>query len=575
MAAPEDNTRLIERLLSDAEFRERFRSDPGAAAQEAGIELPEELANGDGGMRTLDGRESKSSFAGALMAAAVEGIGLYELGQHVLPGVEDAQAGTTAPTQEHWDPAEFGQTGTGGSPTPETLDLLNNSKVTFDADGIADLKAGRIDPRVVSVLEAAAEKHRITISAMVSDHDKLTAGGSISNHYYGRAVDIATVDGRPVTPGNVAARQLAVALTRLPASIRPSEIGSPWQLPGAADFSDAAHQNHIHVAFDDPINPNWTPPAGSAEPPTPAAEPVVPAQPPNEDDTEAEDADAASAIVQRAAAAPINPDDLEGNLDDEDGGADEEDGSNEDEPDEGGGEDDDGGIDEEDGGDDEDSGDDSGDDGDGGDEDNGQDAPGEGSNGEDATDDNADGSDNTDNADSSDGDTPESGSSDSSDSSDTGSSGGSGAVDQTPDLGGVDTDYPGDNAPQEQIAAWMASAAEKRGLPPELPVMASLTESSLRNLDYGDADSIGFFQMRTSIWDQGEYAGYGQQPKKQLDWFLDQAEAIKKQRLARGQSVDDPNQYGQWIADVERPAAQYRGRYQLRIEEARKLLGKG
>jgi hypothetical protein len=81
--------------------------------------------------------------------------------------------------------------------------------------------------------------------------------------------------------------------------------------------------------------------------------------------------------------------------------------------------------------------------------------------------------------------------------------------------------------------------------------------------------------MRSSIWDQGEYAGYGQQPKKQLDWFLDQAEAIKKQRLARGQSVDDPNQYGQWIADVERPAAQYRGRYQLRIEEARKLLGKG
>jgi hypothetical protein len=534
VAAP-DETRLLERLLADPEFRARFRSDPRAAAEEAGFELPDALANGGDPMLTLDGRESKSSFAGALMAAAVEGIGLYELGQHVLPGVEDAQAAGT-PTH-HWDAAEFGREGTGGSPTPETLDLLKNHNVTFDADGIADMKAGRIDPRIVSVLDAVAEKHKITISAMVSDHDKFTAGGSISNHYYGRAVDIATVDGRPVSPGNLAARQLAVALTSLPASIRPSEIGSPWPLPGSVDFSDAAHQNHIHVAFDDPVNPNWAPPGGS----TPVAESVEAADP--QDDAEADDAAQASAFVQNAAA-PLDPDDLEGNLDDEDAGADEEDGSNEDEEDEGGGEDDDGP--------DISSPDDGG--GDEEDENEGQDEPGEGSSGEDATDDNA-------------GDSDDEGSDQSGDGSDAGTT-------EPPDLGGVDSDYPGDGAPKEKIAAWMAAAAEKRGLPHELPVMAALTESSLRNLHYGDADSIGFFQMRTSIWDQGAYAGYGKHPEKQLNWFLDQAEAIKKQRLGRGLSVSDPNQFGQWIADVERPAAQYRGRYQLRLEEARKLLGK-
>ena len=38
--------------------------------------------------------------------------------------------------------------------------------------------------------------------------------------------------------------------------------------------------------------------------------------------------------------------------------------------------------------------------------------------------------------------------------------------------------------------------------------MAGLVESSLRNLDYGDADSIGYFQMRVSIWDHGQYSGY-------------------------------------------------------------------
>ena len=42
----------------------------------------------------------------------------------------------------------------------------------------------------------------------------------------------------------------------------------------------------------------------------------------------------------------------------------------------------------------------------------------------------------------------------------------------------------------------------KAGLPPELPVMAALVESGVRNLNYGDADSVGFFQMRPSIWNR-------------------------------------------------------------------------
>ena len=118
----------------------------------------------------------------------------------------------------------------------------------------------------------------------------------------------------------------------------------------------------------------------------------------------------------------------------------------------------------------------------------------------------------------------------------------------------------------------MGKQAEKRGLPPQLPVMASLVESGLKNLNFGDADSVGFFQMRVSIWNQGDYAGYPDDPKKQVDWFLDTAQQVKNQRLARGQSVTDPKQFGEWIADVERPAAQYRYRYQLQLDEANGLL---
>jgi hypothetical protein len=132
--------------------------------------------------------------------------------------------------------------------------------------------------------------------------------------------------------------------------------------------------------------------------------------------------------------------------------------------------------------------------------------------------------------------------------------------------------YPGDDASRDEVAAWMASEAQARGLPRELPIMASLAESGLRNLDYGDADSVGFFQMRTSIWNHGAYAGYGDRPELQLRWFLEEAEAVRAKRVAEGLPVDDPRHYGDWIADIERPAEQYRGRYQLRLDEARGLL---
>jgi cell wall-associated NlpC family hydrolase len=166
-------------------------------------------------------------------------------------------------------------------------------------------------------------------------------------------------------------------------------------------------------------------------------------------------------------------------------------------------------------------------------------------------------------------DSGESGDGESDDSDDPGESGESG---DEPDLPDGPQPYPGDDAPKAQRAAWMAAAARDRGLPPELPVMASLVESGLSNLPGGDRDSVGYFQMRTSIWDQGAYAGYADKPERQLDWFLDQAEAVQKQRIARGLAVDDERQYGEWIADVERPAAQYRGRYQEQLDEAQALL---
>src|SRR5215207_1038504 len=83
--------KLIERLLVDPAFRARFRRNPAEACREAGLEeLAQEMQLGAGkAMMTLDMRESKSSLAGVMMAAAMEGVGIVQFAEHVAPHLDD------------------------------------------------------------------------------------------------------------------------------------------------------------------------------------------------------------------------------------------------------------------------------------------------------------------------------------------------------------------------------------------------------------------------------------------------------------------------------------------------------
>lgn len=137
--------------------------------------------------------------------------------------------------------------------------------------------------------------------------------------------------------------------------------------------------------------------------------------------------------------------------------------------------------------------------------------------------------------------------------------------------------YPGDDGAKDKIAAWMAGGAKQAGLPGELPVMGAIVSSDVRNLKYGDSDSVGYFQMRTAIWNQGDYAGFPDHPELQLGWFIDQAQAVRQRAIAGGDSQygQDPAKWGIWVADVERPAEQYRGAFQPKLGQARDLIAAG
>jgi murein DD-endopeptidase MepM/ murein hydrolase activator NlpD len=373
------------------------------------------------------------------------------------PPVHEAPPQTPAP--------EPVQPGLGGSSEQALFDsLLRNPRVHLSPEARQDLAAGTTDLRVAAVLAKAAEHHEVEVSVIKTGHDQFVSGSSnVSNHFYGRALDIASVDGSPVNPANVAARELAGELGQLPGAIRPTEIGSPWPLSGSEYFSDAAHQNHIHLGFDTPL-PEHVDLSG------------VPGAKPEPEEVAPGSGSAVLRAIKPSGPAPprstvkfmraIDP--------------------NEPRPE-----------------------------------------------AEQAA-------------------TPE------------------------PDLVPPDAPdaYPGDEAPKEQIAAWMAREAHKAGLPGELPVMASLVESGLHNTQGGDRDSVGYFQMRTGIWDEGPYRGFQQKPELQLRWFIDHALAVKEDRLAAGERdfLHDSSKWGDWIADIERPAEEYRGRYQIRLDEARRLL---
>jgi hypothetical protein len=131
--------------------------------------------------------------------------------------------------------------------------------------------------------------------------------------------------------------------------------------------------------------------------------------------------------------------------------------------------------------------------------------------------------------------------------------------------------YPGDEAGKERIARWMARAAADRGMPHELPVMAALAESGLRNLK-GDSYQ-GFFGMHESL-DADEYRGFPRNPDLQARWFLDTAALVRQRRVAEGRAdpAKHPASYGSWIADVERPVPENRSGYQPYLGEARTLI---
>lgn len=112
------------------------------------------------------------------------------------------------------------------------------------------------------------------------------------------------------------------------------------------------------------------------------------------------------------------------------------------------------------------------------------------------------------------------------------------------------------NEDQRQNVALIISIGKERQLPPlawQIAIQAGMTESGLRNLDYGDRDSEGMFQMRPSMgWGTPEQV---RDPHYSINKFYDVLLKVPNWEQQRpGESAQDversafPDRYHKWEA---------------------------
>ncbi|HSS05335.1 MAG TPA: lytic murein transglycosylase, partial [Solirubrobacterales bacterium] len=119
--------------------------------------------------------------------------------------------------------------------------------------GRTDIATGKIDRRVLAMLEYLVSKgFTLTITALECGHSYLTTSGNVSEHSTGDAVDIAVINGVPVTgnqgPGTLT-DELIKTVLQLQGTMHPHQVISLEDLPGETSFALPDHYDHVHVGY--------------------------------------------------------------------------------------------------------------------------------------------------------------------------------------------------------------------------------------------------------------------------------------------------------------------------------------
>ncbi len=146
--------------------------------------------------------------------------------------------------------------------------VLADPQLSIYPCGRTDIATGQIDRRVLAMLEYLSSKgFQLRISALKCGHSYLTTSGNVSEHSTGDAVDIAEIDGVPVTghqgPGTLA-DQLIKTVLQLQGTMHPHQVISLEDLPGETSFALPDHYDHVHVGYSPEYEAGYVSPFVSA-----------------------------------------------------------------------------------------------------------------------------------------------------------------------------------------------------------------------------------------------------------------------------------------------------------------------
>jgi transglycosylase-like protein with SLT domain len=131
--------------------------------------------------------------------------------------------------------------------------VLADEGLSIYTCGREDIATGQIDRRVLAMLEYLRSKgFELTITALKCGHSFLTTSGNVSEHSTGDAVDIAVINGTPVTgnqgPGTMT-DELIQDVLQLQGTMQPHQVISLEDLPGETSFAMPDHYDHVHVGY--------------------------------------------------------------------------------------------------------------------------------------------------------------------------------------------------------------------------------------------------------------------------------------------------------------------------------------
>ena len=132
--------------------------------------------------------------------------------------------------------------------------VLHDPRVHIYSEGIADVTSGKLDVRVLAIIEYLAQADgEVTVSCLITGHPLYVAGrpGVISAHIFGRAVDVSAVDNTAIIghqgSGSITEKAIDQILA-LPDSVLPLQVISLMTL-GGPSFALPDHYNHIHIGY--------------------------------------------------------------------------------------------------------------------------------------------------------------------------------------------------------------------------------------------------------------------------------------------------------------------------------------